>query len=521
MSKTREIIREHKAFPFKVKEFDDEQGIVRGYLSTFDNIDDGGDRVLPNAFKRTLANKYEYKQKHEMKYLFPLLWQHSTDQPIGGYTEAREDATGLFVELQIDLDVQQGREAYSALKKGYIFNQSMGYDVLQSSWVKVEDKNVRDLIEVRLWEGSIVTFPMNTLAIVTDVKSIDTKTVCGNTSGPIGPRDEVWDGAKAKKQIWAVCEKDDGSINTTLAKKYFMSVNGDVQQKGSYSYPFWYADTSPHICVGGVKAVANALQGARGADSSSDSGGMKKKVETLYNRINAKYGDDTPLEPPWKDKGSTMDRQRKTFEEHFAEESCEDLLEDWQDVLVCALSCAVLDAFKIGDQPKPDVQSALTAFNDAVMKWVDQAIEYSLSDYLEENSYSRSDADNLIQYGSESKPNYGSYYGMASSRRIARKAGRAISKTTSEKIQSHIDTLHDMAKSHKSAIMNAADDLATILQGSEPAYGTDPGTPDKPEGKTASHDDARGAQPHSSEQDTVNEQELTAMLDSLRALRIS
>src|SRR2546421_11910974 len=121
MGKNSAPTREQKTFPFEIKEFDDAQGIVKGYLSTFDNVDEGGERVRPGCFKRTLANKYQYKQQHNTSFLFPLLWQHDTTQPIGGFIEAKEDKTGLYVEMQIDLDVQRGKEAYSALKKGYVF----------------------------------------------------------------------------------------------------------------------------------------------------------------------------------------------------------------------------------------------------------------------------------------------------------------------------------------------------------------------------------------------------------------
>jgi hypothetical protein len=54
------------------------------------------------------------------------------------------------------------------------------------------------------------------------------------------------------------------------------------------------------------------------------------------------------------------------------------------------------------------------------------------------------------------------------------KEGRSISSSNAAKIQDHIDTVHEHAK----GLRNAANDLATILQGSEGAYGTDYGTPD-------------------------------------------
>ena len=526
MNKT--LTREAKSFHFQIKDFDDAQGIVRGYLSTFDNVDEGGDRVRPGAFKRTLQNKFAYKQKHSMKYLMPLLWQHDTNRPIGGYTDAKEDTIGLFVEIQLDLDVQQGQEAYSGLKKGYIFQQSMGYDCLQSEYVKDADgQMVRDLLEVRLWEGSVVTFPMNPEAMVTNVKHMHTKTITGNTSGPIGPRDESWDSGKAEKQIWDAAAKDDGTITASTAKKYFMVQDGDGSKKGDYSYPFWYVGDSPHICVGAVKAIAGAIQGSRGASAPD---GLKGKVETLYSRINKKYSDDPQLTPPWSGDGKgKRSMQKKTLIEHYNEEMSEDLLEDWQDVYVCSLTAAIFDAFVIGDTVQTDISDALDAFKELVMgKFVVQAVECGLSQYLSDNDFSFNPSESTIHNGGDTYPMYGGY--MSSRRRLARKAGRAISASNADKIQASADGLHDAAdtamaamKEHTKAVHSAANDLATIIQGSEPAYGTDPGDAgDRQEGKSqaTSHNRARGAQDRSSRKsDTGNEQEVDAALTTLRNLR--
>ena len=453
--------RESKAFAFQLKDFDDAQGRVSGYLSTFDNVDEGDDRVRPGAFKRTLQNKYEYKKKNNKQYLMPLLWQHKDYEPIGGYIEAREDNIGLYVELEVDLDVQRGKEAYSGLKKGYIFQQSMGYDAIQSEYVKINGKMVRDLTEVRLWEGSIVTFPMNEEAVVTDVKS------------------------------------------------------------------------------------------ASGRH-------MDRK-----------------------------DKEKKTVQEHYAEEMAQDLLEDWSDVFLSSLTCAILDAFKIGDQPEQDITEALDDFKELVLtKFVPEAIECDLSGYIADHSDTYSSADYAMQYGSDSQPNYG---WMSSNRRRSEKLGKPISSTNQQNIDAHVksikalaksakaamqdhanamhdtadtvadlasgnsksgraisaataqslnsaaDAMHDHAdkaldimKEHTKAVRTAADDFANTMQGAEKPYaGDDSGNPDdgQQEGKsnpaTPSRNEARSPQSHS-QKSTADEDErelelaLASLLQELR-----
>ncbi len=138
-----------------------------------------------------------------------------------------------------------------------------------------------------------------------------------------------------------------------------------------------------------------------------------------------------------------------------------------------------------------------------------------------------------MQYGSESSPGYRGL--MSSSRANARKAGRAISGANADKIQGHIDAVHDMAnkamdamKAHTKALHAAADDLGSMVKKPEDAAppkddaqdtAEKPQPPEeKPKPKAASLDLARGATPPP-DASTVDEQELEAMLRRLRTLR--
>jgi len=487
------LARETKTLSFKIKAIgvttsDDGQqfGQIEAYGAAFNNIDEGNDRILPGAFTRTIQNSKARAKARGKKYILKMLWQHDANEIIGGWYSLAEDTTGLLAKGDIALATQRGREFYELAKAEMIDEFSIIYDI-PSGGAKYDKSGVRDLSELRLFSIDPVTFPMNDEPHTVGVKSMEVKFVCGNTTGPIGSRDEAWDGAKAKGQIWAAAGKEDGSLNAALAKKYFMVCDGDDQKKGSYSYPFWYVGSEPHICVGAVKAIAGAIQGSRGADAPS---GLKGKVETLYKRINAKYPDDPELTPSsfQGGKGRRMDVQKKTLLEHYNQEMAEDLLEDWQDVYVCSLTSAVLDAFTIGDQPASDISEALDAFKELVLsKFVVQAQEVGLSEYLAGNTYSSSPAEYTMQYGSESKPDYGY---MSRRRSLARKAGRVISAANQDTIDDHVSNLHDIAdqatKAMKSAMVQmkavhtAADDFANTIQGAEKPYvGDDSGKPDE------------------------------------------
>ena len=134
-----------------------ENGIFEGYASIFNVIDDTQDMIMPGAFKDTL-------QAQKVK----LLWQHEHTRPIGKILDMYEDNNGLYIKAQLILDIQQGQEAYSLLKSDVINGLSIGYVPLAH---KIDNKRgIRKITKVELWEISLVTFPANRLAMVTNYK---------------------------------------------------------------------------------------------------------------------------------------------------------------------------------------------------------------------------------------------------------------------------------------------------------------------------------------------------------------
>lgn len=154
-----------KLVSLKLKKDDDgnEYAEFEGYGSVFSNEDLGRDVVEPGAFAKTIQENPE----------IPMLWQHWMDEPIGVHQDLREDGKGLRLRGVINLAVAKGREAYALLKQGAIKGLSIGYDVVQFSIEVNEEtgKEIRRLTELKLWEVSLVTFPMNQLARVEVVKA--------------------------------------------------------------------------------------------------------------------------------------------------------------------------------------------------------------------------------------------------------------------------------------------------------------------------------------------------------------
>ena len=152
-----------KSFNLEIKAVN-EDGFFSGYGAVFRNIDWYNDIILPGAFKATLA-KWANKNK-----LPPVLWNHSTNEPIGVYTKIIEDEKGLYVEGRLLVnDVPRAKSTHALLKAGAIDGLSIGYKTVKSSYN--EDTDIRELIELDLSEVSIVTAPANEESLITSVKS--------------------------------------------------------------------------------------------------------------------------------------------------------------------------------------------------------------------------------------------------------------------------------------------------------------------------------------------------------------
>ena len=144
-----------QAFSFEVKSLSD-LGQFSGLASTYNNVDQGGDAVMQNAFQRTLSESGKQR---------PLLWQHR--EPIGLVT-LHDSPAGLVADGQLSMGVQLAKDAYQLLKDGVIRGMSIGYLTIKDQ----VSGGVRQLLELKLFEVSLVTFPANEMATVTAVKSM-------------------------------------------------------------------------------------------------------------------------------------------------------------------------------------------------------------------------------------------------------------------------------------------------------------------------------------------------------------
>ena len=309
---------ERKVFSFEIKKLSDD-GTFEGYAATFNNIDAGGDKILPGAFRKTLREKKR----------FPIHWYHDVRVPLGEI-ELKEDSHGLksVGELLID-DILKAKELYAAMKKtDTVARQlSIGYDAVKKEY----DGDVRVLKEIKLYEVSIVTFGMDQGAIISNVKA-DEEEIPPDEDKSIATfyeETEVFEGKpSADNHICRLSTKEHDKFRsakrTSDGKPYtvrYGRIKGSTKwEEYEYFYPVasWSATEARAHCKGkkgtfeaAVKAVERIANEVIGLDKESKDGPVYltpeetslvaraiKSLEALLERAEPPEGTPAAAEEP-------------------------------------------------------------------------------------------------------------------------------------------------------------------------------------------------------------------------------
>ena len=151
-------MHDQKDFQFEVKAVT-EEGVFSGLAASYNSIDQGDDLIEPGAFTKTLRQDGNTR---------PLLWQHASDKPIGSIT-LTDSPEGLRCTGKLLMQIDDAKKAYVLLKNKIVKGLSIGFQSVSDGYVGA----VRHLKEIRLFEVSLVTFPMDQNAIVEAVKHRD------------------------------------------------------------------------------------------------------------------------------------------------------------------------------------------------------------------------------------------------------------------------------------------------------------------------------------------------------------
>ena len=141
-----------------VGDIDEKAGIVKGYGSIFGNKDSDNDIIVKGAYKKTLE-----ETGSRVKYIY----QHDITQPLGSMKELYEDEKGLAFVAEIP-KTRLGEDVMALIKAGVITENSVGIMPVVKEYE--DDKDIRYIKEVKLYEVSAVTLAANSEAKIHEVK---------------------------------------------------------------------------------------------------------------------------------------------------------------------------------------------------------------------------------------------------------------------------------------------------------------------------------------------------------------
>jgi HK97 family phage prohead protease len=260
-------------------------GVVAGYIATWD-IDRGAwgvkDQFVKGAFLESL-NEHRAKNRQ-------IRLKDHHGRTVGGFPidGVFEDERGLFGTGEINLEVQQGREAFALAKQGVLSDFSIGFSTQDDVIRRMEGFDLREISKAIVWEGSIVDEPMNPEAQITEVK-----TVVPFQDLPVADQGRAWDSDQAVARVREFTDSEDAP-SATYRQAFLWFDSDDADSFGAYKLPIAdVIDGTLTAVPRGIFAAAGALQGARGGVDlpADDRPRVIRNVERYYDKM----GLDSPF----------------------------------------------------------------------------------------------------------------------------------------------------------------------------------------------------------------------------------
>jgi len=134
-----------KTITTDIKEVDATQGLIEAFTNSMGVVDSDGDVIDPVAFNGSIAKNLP----------IPVLAGHDSQAIVGKVLSARpvhisEDEYRLHTLMQMNLETQSGREAFSNIKGGFVREWSVGFNVPEEGWEyegegKNQTRRIKDL----------------------------------------------------------------------------------------------------------------------------------------------------------------------------------------------------------------------------------------------------------------------------------------------------------------------------------------------------------------------------------------
>lgn len=150
-----------------IADVDEVKGIVTGYFSSFDVVDSDGDVITKGAFSKTIKEMGP-TGSNRIKHLI----NHDINQMPAKVLELHEDATGLTFVSKAGTHTL-GQDWLKMCMEGLYTEHSIGFKVVRNQKGEFHGERVNYITEIKLFEGSTVTWGANQFTPITGVKSLE------------------------------------------------------------------------------------------------------------------------------------------------------------------------------------------------------------------------------------------------------------------------------------------------------------------------------------------------------------
>lgn len=137
---------------------DQPEGTFEAIVAAFGNVDRIGDKIIPGAFKDSLA--VWDKKGRPIPVIFSHEWDN-LDAHIGQVIEAKEVTEGLYIKAQLEMDEPFAKRVWKKMNNGTLAEFSFAYDVVDAMPTKVGGEYVNELRKLDLLEVGPCLVGMN------------------------------------------------------------------------------------------------------------------------------------------------------------------------------------------------------------------------------------------------------------------------------------------------------------------------------------------------------------------------
>lgn len=160
----------------EIKDISNDKREVAIYLSKFENIDSDNDMIKKGAFKKSIKeNGPQSKSNRKIQFLR----HHDWTKQIGKFESLQEDDLGLFAVAKLGTS-SLGEDAWRDYQEEIIKEHSIGFQYISDKIKFIKDPESKSggynlIQEVRLFEGSAVTFGSNDMTNVVEIMKSENK----------------------------------------------------------------------------------------------------------------------------------------------------------------------------------------------------------------------------------------------------------------------------------------------------------------------------------------------------------